>query len=535
MALFFGYSNSKIKKDMKKLIIAIVILFVVVDAKSQTQEELMQFLAFAKTKDSLITAAYYAKDVATGKKNMDEFVEKYNRLSAKEQGMFKQFLEGDYYNLACTYSLLNDKKHALEYLEKSEYSDYDHLMEDKDMDILRKDPRFIKCLKLAKSKKVDYLATLQQAPKYSMNENSGTPEFTYQSPDDTNLVKLRKTFNLDSIAGMGTDVSKMINLMRWVHNLIPHDGSNGNPDIKNAMSFITVCKRDHKSLNCRGLAILLNEVYLAEGFKSRFVTCLPKDSTDQDCHVITAVWSASFKKWIWMDPTFNAYVMNEKGELLGLEEVRERLIKNQPLILNPDADHNRENSQTKKYYLENYMAKNLYKLQCPVKSEYDYETFEEGKETAYTILVPGGNLPQPLVVKNKHGVVASTMYYSSNPKDFWAAPLDQKKEYEKAMLKFKKFYNEKQGDSLTALCSYSNSWGEFFKPEAVNGLFQKYGHLQSYSFLGMDEDPDVALFKLEFDNSKIVFGFSLNSQNKIETFRLGTSSSYINNLLAKVK
>ena len=32
------------------------------------------------------------------------------------------------------------------------------------------------------------------------------------------------------------------------------------------------------------------------------------------------------KKWLWIDPTFDAYVMNEKGELLSIEEVRERLI-----------------------------------------------------------------------------------------------------------------------------------------------------------------------------------------------------------------
>ena len=36
--------------------------------------------------------------------------------------------------------------------------------------------------------------------------------------------------------------------------------------------------------------------------------------------------------------------MNETGELLGLQEVRERLINDQPLILNPDANWNRQNT-----------------------------------------------------------------------------------------------------------------------------------------------------------------------------------------------
>jgi hypothetical protein len=71
-----------------------------------------------------------------------------------------------------------------------------------------------------------------------------------------------------------------------------------NPAVKNAMSMIAVCKRDNRGLNCRGLATVLNECYLAMGFKSRFVTCLPKDSLniDPDCHVINAVYSNTLKK-----------------------------------------------------------------------------------------------------------------------------------------------------------------------------------------------------------------------------------------------
>jgi hypothetical protein len=149
-------------------------------------------------------------------------------------------------------------------------------------------------------------------------------------------------------------------------------GDLDNPEIKNAYNFINICKKENRTLNCRGLAIVLNEVYLSMGYKSRFVTCFPKDTTDNDCHVINMVFSESLNKWLWMDPTMNAYIMNEKGELLGIQEVRERLIKNKPLILNPDANHNR-NSITKEYYLYYYMAKNLYGFQCPVSSEYDYK------------------------------------------------------------------------------------------------------------------------------------------------------------------
>ena len=49
--------------------------------------------------------------------------------------------------------------------------------------------------------------------------------------------------------------------------------------------------------------------------------------------------------------------MNEHGDLLSIQEVRERLTKGLPLVLNADANWNREYLQTKQDYLENYMAK----------------------------------------------------------------------------------------------------------------------------------------------------------------------------------
>jgi hypothetical protein len=130
-----------------------------------------------------------------------------------------------------------------------------------------------------------------------------------------------------------------------------------NPIVKNAMNMITECRRDKKGLNCRGLATVLNECYLSMGFKSRFVTCMPRDSVFTDCHVINMVWSNDLKKWLWMDPTNDAYVMNEQGQLLGIAEVRERLINGKPLILNPDANWNHKSSAVKEEYLCNYMAK----------------------------------------------------------------------------------------------------------------------------------------------------------------------------------
>ena len=257
------------------------------------------------------------------------------------------------------------------------------------------------------------LSILKTAAKYDNSDKSYIPNFAYQSLDNPNLVTIRKELKLDSIAGTGSEISKILNLMHWLHYLIPHDGMNDNPEVKNAMSMIDVCKKEERGLNCRGLAMVLNECYLSLGIKSRYVTCLPKDTTDPDCHVINMVYSNDLSKWIWIDPSFDAYVMNEKGELLGIEEVRERLISGKPLILNPDANWNRQQTQIKEVYLENYMAKNLYLLETPLVSEYNTETPEKGKVIKYVQLISTVDNP----VKKSY-----ELYFTRNPKLFWTKP-----------------------------------------------------------------------------------------------------------------
>ena len=137
------------------------------------------------------------------------------------------------------------------------------------------------------------------------------------------------------------------------------------------------------------------------------------------------VYSNDLKKWIWIDPTFDAYVMNEKGELLGLAEVRERLINGKTLILNPEANWNKKNSQTKEYYLETYMAKNLYRLETPLVSEYDSETWKSGKEITYVELLPLDGIvqtPQKSEQTNTKTGVKFTHYKTNNPNLFWTEP-----------------------------------------------------------------------------------------------------------------
>jgi hypothetical protein len=253
----------------------------------------------------------------------------------------------------------------------------------------------------------DNLEILKNAFLYDYNDTRKLNKFTYKPMEDTGLVAIRNTYNLDSVVGTGNEISQIINLLHWVHDNFPHNGSVETPQCKSMLDLMTKSKKEHIDLNCGILADVMKSCYLSMGFKSRRVVCLPKDSNDIDCHSINAVYSYTLNKWLWIDPTNDAYVMNEKGELLSISEVRERLINNLPLVVNQDANWNHKTSVIKEEYLYNYMAKNLNALLCYVKGE---------GESISNLLLPveyTGVIPRIATSKPK---------CTNNPNDFCVKP-----------------------------------------------------------------------------------------------------------------
>lgn len=270
---------------------------------------------------------------------------------------------------------------------------------------------------------ISYLDKLKKAKEYSYSDNRFIPKFTYLSQDDPNLKKIRHDLKLDSIAGKASEISKILNILHWAHYFVWHDGTATNPTSKNALDLIAYQRKESTGMTCRMMATILNECYLSMGIKSRLVTCMPKEIKFEECHVINTVYSNELKKWIWVDPTFDAYVMNERGELLGIQEVRERLINDEPLILNPEANWNRLTSETKEDYLNTYMAKNLYRFVCQSVSGFNTETWKAGMEVSYVELLPldgDGQTPQK-EDEIKNGV-KQTNYKTNNPNLFWTKP-----------------------------------------------------------------------------------------------------------------
>jgi len=350
-----------------------------------------------------------------------EIISYSKNLDKNYQFIGRGYVRNSLYNTACFYSLLSEKDSALYYLEEAVnagYKNYYLVIEDRDLDIIRGNPRFENLL-LKLRETGDYKYVLRKHDDYSTKEYD-IPAFTYQSPDTEGLISLRKKYNLDSIAGSGSELSRIINLMRWVHNTIRHDGSTTNPAQKTADEIITVCKEENRGVNCRMISSVLNDVYLAMGFKSRFITCMPAQLKFDDCHVINSVFCDSLDKWIWMDASFEAYIMNEEGVPMSIEEVRQGLIDSREMKVSESLNWNGQPyGGGADRYLHQYMAKNLFRFSCISNYLSGVESQGRGITRVYTELLPSSFKEEGVEAGAVKISKTSLSIYIDNPEQFW--------------------------------------------------------------------------------------------------------------------
>jgi hypothetical protein len=229
------------------------------------------------------------------------------------------------------------------------------------------------------------------------------------------LVELKNTYNLKNAAGDGDELSKIFNLLKWVHQTIRHDGGNSGPDPENSLNILQYCQETGNGVNCVIMAIVLNEAYLSMGFKSRVVHGNSRDWVfNGDWHAFNMVYSYTLGKWLFVDPTYQAYFTGNNGNILSIAEIREHLIQNQPLILNDDADYNGHTVNVNDYL--HYLSKNLYRFSCSVNSAFGNYWIFHGPVTnrIYFHLDPKND--------RQEGLAKATNYFTSNPDYYWSKP-----------------------------------------------------------------------------------------------------------------
>jgi len=210
-------------------------------------------------------------------------------------------------------------------------------------------------------------ALLRKYAQFGTTGPKSFPGFQYADPSDSVQRAFRQTYRLDSIAGTGDDISRVIRLMSWLHGAVRWDGSKENPQAQTSREMLRICITDGQTANCGGMAGMLKSLYTAMGYSSRQLVCRPYDKADQDCHSVVMVYLPQTQNWVLIDPTNEVYFRNTNGDYLSPQQIRRAMVSGDSLVL-PDRINVNGVPESRTMYL-NYMAKNLFRFACWVMTK----------------------------------------------------------------------------------------------------------------------------------------------------------------------
>lgn len=253
-----------------------------------------------------------------------------------------------------------------------------------------------------------YIELLRKAEPYRADKAS----FRFEYIQDTARRRLtREYFRLDTIDNPTAETwDRALALAHFVARNIPHANQSVQPERRNAIDLWEYTRNVEPAFNCRLHSIMLHELLLACDITNRYVTCLPADSLDQDCHVVNIVWLPEHKKWAMVDSDMRAYVTDSDGTPLSLSQMREQYINGAAMEIHPLLDDGQPFDYT---YYRTYWSKNLYWFECAEQTSYDIETAPRDKRGRVVVLRPDGFTPFDTPPHSVH---------TQDAERFWAAP-----------------------------------------------------------------------------------------------------------------
>lgn len=210
--------------------------------------------------------------------------------------------------------------------------------------------------------------------------------------NEVRAKEIRDYFQLDTLYPKNASTwEKSLAIGKFVSSNIPHANQKKWPEHVNAIGLWEYTKDVAPAFNCRLHSILTFELLLSADIKARYITCMPHDKDDNDCHVVNEVWLPELNKWAMVDTDMGGhYVTDKNGTPLSLKEMREHYISGEQMILYPAFGKAKKD---KNYYA--YMAKNTYWFSCWGSLSYYQEDYKikDVDRNDYINLVPSGFEP----------------------------------------------------------------------------------------------------------------------------------------------
>ncbi len=211
----------------------------------------------------------------------------------------------------------------------------------------------------------DDLNILLAHQQYS--EIAGDPfRFTYDYSDER-LNQLRHQYQLDDIAGNGTQFIQLLRLTFWLSKRLAFGHVH---TVENVHALAILSEEYNNYANCYIAATVLLEIFLSLGYVARMVRCLPIDLRYDECHCVTIAYINELKKFVAFDPAMGGCYIDNNGYPLNIADIRRYLISNEKFyirsIFNIDQDNIRK-----------YLVKNMIRFQVHEKAMYGREISSE--------------------------------------------------------------------------------------------------------------------------------------------------------------
>jgi hypothetical protein len=221
-----------------------------------------------------------------------------------------------------------------------------------------------------------YMGLLDSFSDFRNEVKDYNPEYV---KDEMVSKDLLSKYHIDEIAGSGSDLDKILNLLQWLAKNVNHNGGmlktyHGKIDAVSLLDH--AYHKDVKNgLNCLYLSYVLSECLITLGIKARPISMMPMSPYDDDNHVVVMTYTNALKKWIMVDPTYGSYFLDEHQVILDLIEIREALSKRKIPKMNEAFFYNDlvgdDLVEVKEMY-PLYIAKNSF-------AYYTFEKIEQGK------------------------------------------------------------------------------------------------------------------------------------------------------------
>ena len=231
-------------------------------------------------------------------------------------------------------------------------------------------------------------------------------------PDSARAAEIRSYFQLDTLYDASASTwDKTLAIAKFVADNIPHGNQTVQPEKRNAIYLWEYTKTVEPAFNCRLHSIMMFELLSSVGLAATFVTCMPQDRYDNDCHVVNQVWLPELGKWAMIDSDSGGnYATDADGNVLSLQEIREHYISGEAINYHPGFG--KAAGKNSWYYA--YMAKNTYWFSCWENIRYDQEPISNNDNPGREIfLAPAG-----FETFN----VYDTDLVTSDADKFWAEP-----------------------------------------------------------------------------------------------------------------